>query len=111
MELAGNAAVNALEAGLVVAGAAWVAHVLLQRELGRLSDPRYIRSRGVVIEHEEVLEARSEAIGYYAGREIYGSVIFMGMRYRFDRVAPPAYRHRVRERELFLEPGLVYVTD
>lgn len=38
-----------------------------------------------------------------------GSVLFMGMRYRFDRVAEPSYR--VRSRELLLPPGLVYVTD
>lgn len=34
-----------------------------------------------------------------------------GMVYRFDRVEPPGYCDRVGPRELYLEPGLVYVTD
>jgi hypothetical protein len=50
-------------------------------------------------------------IGEYRGREIYAWVVFMGMRYRFDRVAQRAYRDWVAEGELFLEPGLIYVTD
>jgi hypothetical protein len=102
---------NALEAALVVAVVSLIIHFLLQLELGRLCDPRYIRRRGVAIQREEVLEDRSEVIGRYHGRDIYASVVFMGMRYRFDRVAPRVYRYRVAERELFLEPGLIYVTD
>jgi hypothetical protein len=103
--------VNALEAALLVAVLTLVFHLLLQRELGRLSDPRHVCKRGVVIEREELLEGRSEVIGEYRGREIYAWVVFMGMRYRFDRVAQRAYRDWVAEGELFLEPGLIYVTD
>ena len=35
--------------------------------------------------------------------------VFMGMRYRFAGIVPPA--HRVKARELLLPPGLLYVTD
>jgi hypothetical protein len=45
------------------------------------------------------------------GHPIWGSVRFMGMEYRFDHVLDRKARERLAPRELFLEPGLVYVTD
>jgi hypothetical protein len=45
------------------------------------------------------------------GHPIWGSVRFMDMEYRFDHVLERKARERLAPRELFLEPGLVYVTD
>jgi hypothetical protein len=35
----------------------------------------------------------------------------MGMVYRFDRILEPRRKERLAAGELYLEPGLVYVTD
>lgn len=100
-----------IEAALIVAALILPLHLLVQRQLQRHCDPREIRTCGVVIRSEEALERRSEVIGYFAGRKIYACVVFMGMEYRFDRVTGPAGRRLVHERELYLEPGLLYLTD
>ena len=84
---------------------------LVRRELAKLTDARYLRAHGVVIVSERVLQARSAPIGEYMGRPIWGSVRFMGMEYRFDHVLDRKARERLEPRELFIEPGLVYVTD
>ena len=84
---------------------------LVRRELAKLTDGRYLRAHGVVIVSERVLQARSAPIGEYMGRPIWGSVRFMGMEYRFDHVLDRKARERLEPRELFIEPGLVYVTD
>src|SRR5687767_6629346 len=81
---------------------------LVQREVANLSDPRYLREHGVVILSEGALQAHSEPIGEFRGHPIWASVRFMGMEYRFDRVAERSARHRLSPRELFLDPGLVY---
>lgn len=99
-----------IEAALLVAALAAPFHLAVLWQLSRLSDPRYIRAVGVVIQREDILEC-GDVIGHYAGREIYQCVRFMGMEYRFDRVAKPSYRDYICSKELFLEPGLVYVTD
>jgi hypothetical protein len=70
-----------------------------------------VRRSGAALASEADVEARSDVIGYYAGRSIYAWVQFMGMRYRFDGIARASYREHVRERELFIEPGVLYVTD
>ena len=84
---------------------------LVARELDKLEDPAYLRRHGVVIQTLSALEDHSAPIGRYRDREVWGSVTFMGMRYRFDRVAPASGPERLGERELYLPPGLVYVTD
>lgn len=84
---------------------------LVRRELAKLTDARYLRAHGVVIVSERVLQARSAPIGEYMGRPIWGSVRFMGMEYRFDHVLDRKARERLEPHELFIEPGLVYVTD
>ena len=84
---------------------------LVRRELAKLSDPGYLRAHGVVIVSERALQARSAPIGEYRGHPIWASVHFMGMEYRFDRVADRGVRERLSPRELFLDPGLVYITD
>ena len=100
-----------LEAVLLVAIVALPFHLAVLVELERLEDPGYLRRKGVVIVKESALTGHAEAIGRYRGHEIWQAVTFKGMTYRFDRVARPSYRHRIGPRELYLEPGLVYLTD
>ena len=105
---------SALEAAVVILLIAlpWV--WLVQREMAKLTDPRYLRAHGVVIVSQRVLQERSAPIGEYQGQPIWGSVKFMGMEYRFDHIVEPRASRHARERlgpgELFLEPGLVYST-
>ena len=101
----------AIEAALVFLFLALPLHWVVLRELAKESDPQYLREHGVIIVADTALEAHSEAIGEYRGRPIWGSVRFMGMDYRFDRLIEPRQRETLRARELFLEPGLVYITD
>jgi hypothetical protein len=84
-------------------------HWLVRRHFLQLEDPAYLRRQGVVIQSDTVLAARSAPIGEYLGRPISGSLEFMGMRYRFDRVLDRRHRERIAPGELFVEPGLVYV--
>lgn len=100
-----------LETGALVALLALGIRWLVQRELDKLEDPRYLRRHGVVIVVPSALEAHSEPIGRYNGSEIWGSVTFKGMLYRFDHIARARERERLSARELYLPPGLVYVTD
>jgi hypothetical protein len=86
-------------------------HPLVRRELDKLSDPRYLRRHGVVIVSERALEGHSAPIGEYMGRPIWGSVRFKGMDYRFHHVTDKRNRAQPKSRELFLDPGLIYVTD
>lgn len=100
-----------IEAALLVALVALPFHFAVQHQLARLEDPAYIRRKGVVIVKESALAGHAGCIGEYNGHEIWATVTFMGMTYRFSRVAPPSYRGNIHERELYLEPGLVYLTD
>ena len=84
---------------------------IVLRELDRLDEAAYLREHGVIIVSERALQAHSAPVGEYGGRPIWGSVRFKGMHYRFDRVIDRRLRERVGPRELFLEPGLVYITD
>lgn len=98
---------NALEAAALIGLLIIPFHILVQYELRRF--PEHVRASGVAIDDEAVLEGRGEVIGSFRGRDIHAWVRYLGMTYRFDRtVAKP---RGLRERELFLEPGLVYVTD
>jgi hypothetical protein len=65
----------------------------------------------VTIERETAVVRRGEIVGSYWGRDIHAEVVFMDMVYRYDRIAPRSYRLSVGPRELYLEPGLVYLTD
>ena len=105
---------SALEASIIVVLAVLPWYWLVQRELAKLEDRDYLRAHGVVIVSQTALQAHSAPIGHYLGRPIWGSVTFMGMEYRFDHVVDPrasrSARERLGPRELFLDPGLVYVT-
>ena len=39
------------------------------------------------------------------------TVTFMGLLYRFDHIADARRRELTATRELYLDPGLIYVTD
>ena len=84
---------------------------IVLRELERLDDAAYLREHGVVIVSERALQEHSASIGEYRGHPIWGSVRFKGMNYRFDRVIEERLRERIGPRELFLDPGLVYITE
>ena len=66
---------------------------------------------GVVIVSESALQGHAGAIGEYMGHPIWASVRFMGMDYRFDHVQPANRREYLAPRELFIDPGLVYITQ
>lgn len=100
-----------IEAALLVVIVALPFHIAVLVALSRLDDPTYIRRKGVVIVKESALTAHSGSVGLYQGHEIWETVTFKGMTYRFSRVARPGYRQRIHERELYLDPGLVYLTD
>ena len=103
--------ISPLEAALAVAVLTAPFYALVHWQLGRLADPAYLRANGVAVAHPGVIERRGPIIGRYRSSEIYPELFFMGMVYRFDRIEPRAYRGFVGPRELYLEPGLVYVTD
>jgi hypothetical protein len=65
----------------------------------------------VVIVSERALQGHSAPIGEYLGRPIWGSVRFRDMEYRFHHVIDRRQRERLGPRQLFLEPGLVYLTS
>jgi hypothetical protein len=101
--------VSPLDAVVVAALLALPFHWAVQRELARQADPAYLRRHGVVIVSPSALEAHAEPSGSYMGREIWRSVRFKGMEYRFDRIVPARERERTGPGELYVEPGLVYV--
>lgn len=83
----------------------------LQVELLRARDPRaHFKRVGVVIVRATALDEMSDVIGRYMDSDIFGSVVFRGMRYEFVGVAPPHYMEVMRGSELLLKPGLLYVT-
>lgn len=102
---------NPLEAVLLIALLGLPLHLLVMSQIEKLDDPDYLRAEGVVILRPEALDSLCPEIGRYKGCPIWGSVVFMGMRYHFDRVVPRRYRWSLGPRELFLDPGLVYVTS
>lgn len=99
-----------IEAALVVAALLLPGHLLIHWQAARACDLRDARGCGIVIRREEILERRAPVLGQYRGQSVHASVVFLGLEYRFDRVVMPAYRERVGGRELFVEPGLLYVT-
>ena len=101
----------ALEAALVVLSLALPIYLIVRWELERLEHPAYLREHGVVIVSEKVLQGHSAPIGEYRGHPVWASVRFKNMEYRFDRVIERRKREQIGPRELFLDPGLVYITE
>ena len=90
---------NPLEAAVLIALLALPLH------------PRYLRTPGMVVVRESALDAHGEAIGEYRGHPIWRTVEFKGMQYRYCRVTECRRKENIGRGELYLEPGLVYVTD
>jgi hypothetical protein len=82
---------------------------MVLRETREQASGRYWQRVGVVVRNLRGLDRTDEVIGRYMNSDIYRSIVFQGIQYEFDRVAPPAYKRALRGRELYLEPGLVYV--
>jgi hypothetical protein len=95
---------------LVIAAAVVPPYLIMKAEWHRRRDGRYLRETGVFIRKLAALDAVADVIGRYNGADIYRYVVFKGMRYDFDHILPPHLPREVRERELYLEPGIVYVT-
>ena len=79
------------------------------RELDKL-ESEDLRLCGIVIVRERALEAHSQPIGEYLGHQIWRTVTFRGLVYRFDRIQGQSRREQLAPGELYLDPGLVYVT-
>lgn len=86
------------------------AYFVVRIEIKKRGDPLYLKEFGVIVKKVDCLDAVADVIGRYAGTEIYRYVIFKGMRYTYDRIVPASYREFICAKELFLEPGIVYVT-
>jgi hypothetical protein len=99
-----------VEAALLCAALATLFLWAVRAELDKLDDPAYLRQHGIVIVAESALDSRAGPIGQYRGRQIWATVTFKGMVYRFDHVTQPHLRERIGRGQLYLEPGLVYVT-
>jgi hypothetical protein len=100
-----------IDAVIVILILALPLHWLVLRHFDRLEDSAYLRRQGIVVRSESALQERGDPIGRYMGCVIWRSVTFMGMRYRFDHVIDRRSRENIGPGELFLEPGLVYITD
>ena len=98
-----------LEAVVLVMAITLPVHWLIQRELAKACDidPREC---GIVIVRERALESHSPSIGEYMGHEIWQTVTFRGLTYDFTRIESPKRREKLAAGELYIEPGLVYVT-
>lgn len=95
---------------LVVAAAVLPPYLIMRVEFRKLGSRDYLRETGVFIRKLAALDTVAEVIGRYNGADIYRYVVFKGMRYEYDHIVPPYLPREVRERELFLEPGVIYVT-
>ncbi len=96
-------------ATLIVALSYLPIFLLLRRHLALLQDPSNLLRHGVVVRRFDALTGVAEIIGRYRGSDIYRYVTFKGMRYEFERVVPLPRLFRVGPRELFIEPGIVYL--
>ena len=83
--------------------------LLLRRHLALLQDPANLLRHGVILLRFDALDGVAEIIGHYGDSNIYRYVTFKGMRYDFERVVPAPRLFQVGPKELFVEPGIVYV--
>jgi hypothetical protein len=95
---------------LIMLAIALPLHWAVLHELDRYESPEYFRRYGVIVKHEKALDDATGVIGTYCGAAIHRSVTFKGMVYEFAGVVPPRYQKRIDENELYIEPGLLYVT-
>jgi len=85
-------------------------HMLMAIEFHRWQRAVASRRRGVVVHRFDALDDASEVIGNYGGVEIHRTVTFQGVQYEFFGVAPSGDGGRLRRDELYLDPGLLYVS-
>jgi hypothetical protein len=83
---------------------------LVWRHLRLLRDPSNLLRYGVIVRRFEALDNVAETIGRYRDSDIYRYVTFKGMRYEFERVVPLPRLFQIGPNELFVEPGIVYLT-
>jgi hypothetical protein len=95
---------------LIMLAIALPLHWAVLYELERWESPEYFRRYGVVVKCPEALDAAAEVIGTYCGAAIHRSVTFKGMTYEFAGVVPQRYQRLIDENELYIDPGLLYVT-
>jgi hypothetical protein len=85
-------------------------HMLMAHEYCRWQRELSARRHGVIVDRFDALDDASEVIGIYRGVEIHDTVTFQGVRYEFFGVAPSGKQDRLRGDELYLDPGLLYVS-
>jgi hypothetical protein len=85
-------------------------HMLLMREFDRWMHAENIRREGVIVRRFDALDDASEVIGSYRGANIHRTVTFHGMRYEFSGVFPPGRHGALHRDELYLDPGLLYIS-
>lgn len=83
---------------------------VLRKELSLLSDPANLRRYGVIVRRFDALDSVAETIGRYRDSDIYQYVTFKGMRYDFERIVLLPRLFNVGPNELYIEPGVLYVT-
>ncbi len=93
----------------VLAAGILPAMLVCRLERRRREGPAYLLRVGIVVRDAAVLDGAADGVGRYMNATIYAEVIFKGIAYRFDRIAPAAYKQALQPAELFLEPGIVYV--
>lgn len=86
-------------------------HLAIEWEITRVVAAEDDRVRRIVRAPIENCDALGPVIGTWNGTTIYGTVTYMGMLYEYDRLAPPRYDRVLQQNELFLDPGLVYVSQ
>jgi len=101
---------NVVWVALVVAAAVLPPYLIMHIEFRKLGSRDYLLETGVFILKLAALDTVAEVIGRYNGADIYRYVVFKGMRYEYDHIVPPYLPREVHERELFLDPGVIYVT-
>ncbi len=85
-------------------------HMLMAHEFHRWQRELSARRHGVIVHRFEALDEASEVIGIYGGVEIHRTVTFQGVQYEFFGVAPSGGQAKLRQDELYLDPGLLYVS-
>ena len=85
-------------------------HMLMARECRRWVRAHEHRRHGVVVSRFDALDGASEVIGSYRGAEIHRTVTFQGTQYEFSGVSPSAAESKLRQDQLYLAPGLLYVS-
>ncbi|MBL8529931.1 MAG: hypothetical protein JNL68_19820 [Burkholderiales bacterium] len=100
-----------ITAALIVAVAYLPILLMLRKHLALLDDPANLLRHGVIVRRCDALDSVAEIIGRYRGSDIYRYVTFKGMRYDFERVVPAPRLFQVGPKELFVEPGIVYVAQ